>query len=441
LSIWQELAIEPCRDVQVIKLAYAARLKQVHPEDDPEGFQRLRAAYERALAYATHTTARPARTTVEHPGTPRTQPDSRPTASTRVEAKAGDSTPRPVMPHAPDIRQAVDGLIKLIMSAPPPQRGGALAAALKQPGWEGLDFQAQLQRAIAATLLAHFEQLQPLVGTFAQCYGWTFKNVVVEEANRVIAELMARSDARDWRLDIEAEASDRNEALGQSLKMLQAPADVPAFYKFSDSGRNLKAMSLLLERLHGAGPHVLHFEINAPSVQWWTDYLASKRKAARKTGFSVSGSWIFRILWIVLVLSGSLGRCTSALLNNTANTTSDNSPPSSQSYFGQPRQADTQTSGTQTSLSHYKPGSTPAIDAVMSHAEVPSTASKIKDLGAPLHSTAEPGALNGNSPWPWKAVLSYDTGDLVKYEGQVWQATGPSQGQRPDESPMVWTRQ
>lgn len=49
-SIWQLLGLEKTRDVAAIKRAYAQRLKDTRPDDNPEGFQRLRGAYERALA-------------------------------------------------------------------------------------------------------------------------------------------------------------------------------------------------------------------------------------------------------------------------------------------------------------------------------------------------------------------------------------------------------
>ena len=51
-SIWATLGIEPTNDTLEVKRAYAGRLKQVHPEDDPEGFQALRAAYEQATNMA-----------------------------------------------------------------------------------------------------------------------------------------------------------------------------------------------------------------------------------------------------------------------------------------------------------------------------------------------------------------------------------------------------
>ena len=52
MDIWSVLGLESTRDISAIKRAYAQKTRDCHPEEDPEGFLRLREAYQAALDYA-----------------------------------------------------------------------------------------------------------------------------------------------------------------------------------------------------------------------------------------------------------------------------------------------------------------------------------------------------------------------------------------------------
>ena len=51
-ELWTTLGLEATKDVSAIKRAYAERAKTCHPEEDSDGFMKLRQAYQAALAYA-----------------------------------------------------------------------------------------------------------------------------------------------------------------------------------------------------------------------------------------------------------------------------------------------------------------------------------------------------------------------------------------------------
>ncbi|MBY6189850.1 RDD family protein [Microbulbifer agarilyticus] len=52
MNPWVILGIEPCDDPRAVKRAYAVKLKQNRPDDNPEAFQQLHSAYKQALKVA-----------------------------------------------------------------------------------------------------------------------------------------------------------------------------------------------------------------------------------------------------------------------------------------------------------------------------------------------------------------------------------------------------
>lgn len=52
MDIWNILGIEPTTDKKAIRRAYAAKTKEIHPEEKPEEFKQLHRAYQAALGYA-----------------------------------------------------------------------------------------------------------------------------------------------------------------------------------------------------------------------------------------------------------------------------------------------------------------------------------------------------------------------------------------------------
>ena len=59
MNIWETLGIEPTTDVKLIRRRYAELVRLYHPEDQPEIYQEIVEAYQKALAYARSRKARP----------------------------------------------------------------------------------------------------------------------------------------------------------------------------------------------------------------------------------------------------------------------------------------------------------------------------------------------------------------------------------------------
>lgn len=89
---WQILGLNDDADKRAVKSAYAKRLKKTRPDDDPEGFQRLHAAYKRASQLAKKSTPQPAT-------------DSTTVISHKDPTPSAESTEHPIDIHKTNITQ------------------------------------------------------------------------------------------------------------------------------------------------------------------------------------------------------------------------------------------------------------------------------------------------------------------------------------------------
>ena len=172
--MWDELGLAPTRDERAIRVAYAARLRAgCNPEQDPEGFQRLRAAYERALRWA----AEP------EDDEPDDEPDwdgVEPDGDSRADQPAPDRDTLPDPPAPNPLREAwdaADAFLESFRAALRREDGAGAAAAVQ--AWRAGDAAFPLRvteavedRVMAALLDADENAPPDAIAACALAYGW-----------------------------------------------------------------------------------------------------------------------------------------------------------------------------------------------------------------------------------------------------------------------------
>lgn len=374
LNPWAELGIEQTADRSTLRQAYAARLKQVRPEVDPEGFQRLRIAYEEALRLGQGVAEQPS--------------SNGESAAPPVPQTAAD--PEVEVSPAPPIFQTAVEVLERLLKASTHEHAKLLAAELSQEGRETLDFQASLQRAFSRLLLHHFERFHQLVPLFIERCDWTHGNDVLEEGS-VVSELLARSKAREWRTSIETDTA--RKGLGAALTLLCGPVNIKAFTQFAKRKKNLADMHAVLKLLFEDHPAALRYETDTASVDWWRHHLQAQAVVAQpKRGGGGLGT--FGWLFLAVMLIGQLGRCVDE--HSRSSSTGANSPPASN--------ATARNAGS---------ASPPTPDSEFDLAAGRGTFSGSRRSGV------------------WSEALIYQPGDVVMHQGRFWRASAALVGEKP----------
>ena len=163
-GIWATLDCDPTTDRGAIRRAYAARLKAMDVDADPDAFEALRDARDAALARAAD-----------------------PVAAVEVEPAMADDPPPPEPEAAPEADPLVEAMnahfhaLEALLfpghdAAPTPQELAEIdhhgRALLADPRLETLDFAASAERWFAETLAASIPRSDPLLEPAAAAFGW-----------------------------------------------------------------------------------------------------------------------------------------------------------------------------------------------------------------------------------------------------------------------------
>lgn len=327
-SIWATLGIEATRDRAVIRRAYAARLKATNPEDDPAGFQALRAAYERALAWAAPaaTPARRGAAREPEPEPPRgmeTQATGGPTPSDAEAAPDTAETPKerardwrppeatgapappervrdwraPQRAEAPPPRRRIpawrppqpppeifddaarrdyaarrETLAGLVAdaAASPAARQAALAALLASPLLEDMSRHAEAERWLARLIAANPPRSDALIAPAIAHFGWDVQRV--GPRSDVAAAVLARRE--DLRF-LEAARGIGAPHPGAVRALTRKPTRwTVAVHRLSPALAGHVRSFLAVVRAERPG---LMTSLDAGAVAWWDAHLARPR--------------------------------------------------------------------------------------------------------------------------------------------------------------------
>ncbi|MGI4940701.1 MAG: hypothetical protein ACRYHQ_09090 [Janthinobacterium lividum] len=192
-GIWDELGIAPTTDAAAIRRAYAARLKIVRPDADPQGFAHLREAYERCLSTAKSAASPP--------------------PNVALERVAPVPAPFPVVPPAQ--RPSPDPMVELL------RQGNVLAAvewlaAARAAGTLALAADLRVADRLGWVMAEDRTLPAEAVREAARRLGWPENAIAAGWAST----LRTRLDAERWLETLRRDAASRKRWLGAALPIV-----------------------------------------------------------------------------------------------------------------------------------------------------------------------------------------------------------------------------
>lgn len=281
--IWHTLGIPATIDQTEIRRAYAARLKATHPEDDPEGFKALRAAYESAMQFAR---LRVQRDPEQSRPAPPWHEHTTPAAAAPRSAEVAED------PELVALRNAFRTLHQYLRSDSkhlPEAAGDALSRILASHALENVTLERRVEYELADMLASNIPAADSLLLEAVERFGWTRPQ---RQLNLTPAMTAILTRVRDLAF-LESLQSDRSpySHAFRGLRRRKFPVLSWIRAHIHKSGRPSEFQLLQLLRIEH--PTLLPL-LNANAVAWW-DQLASRPQL----------SFVLLVLGIVLTLAAT----------------------------------------------------------------------------------------------------------------------------------------
>jgi hypothetical protein len=324
-DVWEQLGIDPTVDEREIRRAYARRLKLAHPEDDPDGFQRLRAAYEAAMESARwgelsfdEDPADPD-TTVEQFDTG--QEDREPDEPAQHSFAIEDAVPRPPSLCVPEPGRLLEDLLSILQSQGEHAAIDRLLNLMNSPEMENLetrdDFEILLAKAVSQMDRKPYLLLAKVVDLFnielraglisSRLTYWHASLLSHLETSRCYARLVQTANTECRSADkaststiLPLEVPTEGQIL--AARILTGPFDLHKFRSIARRPGKRKLVLNLLARLKANCPDVVTHVLDPQVVGWW-EHRAGSRATLVNNAWEESMNHAPQILIISWILA------------------------------------------------------------------------------------------------------------------------------------------